>query len=58
MKTVNFGMGYQVRPAMGLSFDIANVFNEPQSTYMAFKDRMRQNIFNFVTVTVGVNGRF
>jgi TonB-dependent receptor len=58
MQTVNLGASYQVKPAVGLSVDIANAFNEPQSSYMAVKDRLRQNIYNFVTVTVGVNGRF
>jgi len=58
MKTVNFGMGYQLRPAVGLSFDISNVFNEPQQFYIGYKHRVRRSIINFVTVNIGVNGRF
>ena len=57
-KTFNWGMGYQLKPALGLSVDIANVFNEPQQWYVGYKDRLRQTIINFVTVTIGVNGRF
>lgn len=57
-KTVNVGVGYQIRPTVGFSFDVANVFNEPQSFYIGYKDRVRRNIINFVTVTAGVNGRF
>ncbi len=57
-KSVNWGMGYQLKPALGLSFDVANVFNEPQVFYRAFKGRTQRTLMNFVTVTVGVNGRF
>jgi outer membrane receptor protein involved in Fe transport len=57
-KTVNAGIAYQVRPALGLSLDVANVFNEPQVFYRGFKGRTQRTIVNFVTVTVGVNGRF
>jgi iron complex outermembrane recepter protein len=58
MKTVNVGFGYQWRPSLGFTIDIANLFNEPQQLYMGTKDRLRQNITNFVTVAIGVNGRF
>ena len=58
MKTLNAGIGYQYKPGLGMTLDIANVFNEPQEFYMGNKDRFRQNITNFVTVTIGVNGRF
>ena len=57
-KTVNLGLAYQVRPSLGLSLDVANLFNEPQVFYRATKDRIQRTIVNFVTVTVGVNGRF
>jgi iron complex outermembrane recepter protein len=57
-KTVNFGFGYQLRPAVSFSFDVANVFNEPQEFYIGHKGRHRRSIVNFVTVTAGVNGRF
>ena len=58
MKTLNVGVGYQWKPSLGFSVDIANVFNEPQQLYMGTKDRLRQNITNFVTVAIGMNGRF
>jgi len=57
-KTLNVGVGYQWKPSLGFSIDIANIFNEPQELYMGTKDRLRQNITNFVTVAIGVNGRF
>ena len=58
MKTLNVGFGYQYKPGLGVTFDISNLFNEPQEYYMGTKDRFRQNITNFVTVAIGVNGRF
>jgi iron complex outermembrane recepter protein len=58
MKTVNVGIGYQLRPTVSLSFDVANIFNEPQVFYRGFKDRTQRTLMNFVTVTAGVNGRF
>jgi iron complex outermembrane recepter protein len=58
MKTVNVGVGYQVSPSLGFSFDVANLFNEPQAFYRGFKSRSQRTLSNFVTVTAGVNGRF
>jgi iron complex outermembrane receptor protein len=58
MKTVNVGVSYQLRSALGLSVDIANVFNQPQSFYRGYKDRTQRLLYNFVTVSAGVNGRF
>jgi iron complex outermembrane recepter protein len=58
MKTLNVGIGYQWKPSLGFSVDIANVLNEPQQFYMGNKDRFRQHIENFVTVAIGMNGRF
>jgi len=58
MKTLNLGFGYQYKPGLGVTIDISNVLNEPQEFYMGTKDRFRQNITNFVTVTIGLNGRF
>jgi hypothetical protein len=57
-KTVNWGIGYQLKPSLGFSLDVANVFNQPQVFYRGFKGRTQRTIVNFVTVTVGVNGRF
>ena len=58
MKTVNVGVGYQYRPALNFSVDVANLLNEPQEWYVGYKNRLRRHIENFVTVTVGMNGRF
>jgi len=58
MKTLNVGVSYQYKPTLGFSVDIANLFNEPQEFYMGNKNRFRQGITNFVTVAVGMNGRF
>jgi hypothetical protein len=43
---------------MNFTFDASNVLNEPQEFYIGYKNRLRRAIYNFVTVTVGVNGRF
>jgi iron complex outermembrane recepter protein len=56
--TVNVGVAYQVRPTLTLTCDVANLFNEPQKLYAGFRDRTQDIIVNFVTVTVGVSGRF
>ncbi|MSU49683.1 MAG: TonB-dependent receptor [Opitutus sp.] len=57
-QTVNFGVGYQLKPSVSLSLDFANIFNQPQVFYRGYKDRTQRTIINFVTVTAGVNGRF
>ena len=57
-KTLNLGVSYQYRPSLGFSIDVANALNEPQELYMGTKDRLRDSITNFVTVAIGVNGRF
>jgi TonB-dependent receptor len=57
-KTVNLGLAYQVRPALSLSFDVANLFNEPQVLFRGYKTRTQRTLYNFVTITAGVNGRF
>ena len=41
-----------------VSVNASNILNEPQAWYVGYKDRMRRTTINFVTVTVGVNGRF
>lgn len=58
MKTVNVGFGYQYRPWLNFTLDANNIFNEPQQWYIGYKDRLRRHTINFVTVTMGVNGRF
>ena len=57
-KTVNVGVAYQLRPTIGLTLDVANVFNEPQILYRGFKNRTQFTLYNFVTLTAGINGRF
>lgn len=52
------GVAYQVRPSVTLTCDVANIFNEPQRLYMAVPGRTQDIIFNFITVTAGVSGRF
>lgn len=58
MKTLNVSAGYQYKPTLGFSINASNVFNEPQVWYIGYKDRMRRTTINFVTVTIGVDGRF
>jgi hypothetical protein len=58
MKTVNAGIGYAYRPWLNFSVDASNIFNEPQQFYIGYKERVRRTIMNFVTITIGVNGRF
>ncbi|MDO8542363.1 MAG: TonB-dependent receptor [Opitutaceae bacterium] len=58
MKTVNVGVGYSYRPWLNFTVDAANILNEPQEWYVGYKNRLRRHIENFVTVTLGVNGRF
>jgi TonB-dependent receptor len=55
---VNLGFTYQLRPALTLTCDIANLFNEPQAFYRGIKDQMQNTIISGTTVTVGVSGRF
>ena len=47
-----------MNPAVNFSLDVANLFNEPQSWYRGRKERAQRTLYNFVTVTAGVNGRF
>jgi iron complex outermembrane receptor protein len=56
--TVNVGVAYQLRPSLSVTCDVANIFNEAQELYAGFANRTQDVIINFVTVTVGVSGRF
>jgi iron complex outermembrane recepter protein len=56
--TVNVGVAYQVRPAINLTFDVSNLFNEAQRFYRGIPDQMQTTIINGTTITMGVNGRF
>ena len=55
---VNLGLSYQVRPAVSLSLDVANLFNEPEVFYRGIRDQMFSTNIPGTSVTVGVNGRF
>ena len=57
-KTVNLGVAYQVRPSLTLTCDVANLFNQEQRYYQAVAGRTQDLIYNFVTITFGVSGRF
>jgi len=56
--TVSWGMAYQLRPAVSLTLDVANLLNEPQRFYVGNASRMQSTIINFVTLTGGISGRF
>ena len=58
MDTVNLGLSYQVNPKLGLTFDVSNLFNEPQVIYRGFRNQPSTINYNFITINVGVNGRF
>ena len=51
-------MAYQLRPSVTLACDVANIFNAPQKLYQGVPGRTQDIIYNFVTVTFGVSGRF
>ncbi|HUR57676.1 MAG TPA: TonB-dependent receptor [Opitutaceae bacterium] len=55
---VNVGAAYQVRPTVTLSVDVTNIFNEEQSFYRGYRDRMQSTILPGIAVTFGVSGRF
>ena len=57
-KTVNLGLAYQIRPAITLTCDIANLFNKPQVFYVGIPDRMQNTDLSFITITGGISGRF
>ena len=55
---VNLGLSYQIRPALSLTCDVSNLFNQPQALYLGSKDRMQSTIINGTTITAGLSGRF
>jgi len=57
-KTTNLGLAYQLRPAVSLTGDVANIFNAPQRLYQGVPGRAQDIMYNYVTVTLGVSGRF
>jgi iron complex outermembrane receptor protein len=56
--TLNVGLAYQVRPSAQLTLDISNVLNAYQEIYRGFRNQPSTINYNFITVNVGVNGRF
>ena len=57
-KTFNVGAAYQVRPSMTLTCDVGNIFNEPQRLYAGVRGRTQDLMYNYVTISFGVSGRF
>jgi TonB-dependent receptor len=57
-KITNVGVAYQVRPAVSVTLDVQNLFNEPQSWYRGVPDNLSRIFINGTTVTVGLSGRF
>jgi len=57
-KTTNVGLAYKLRPSVTFTCDVANIFNAPQKLYQGVPGRTQDIIYNFVTVTFGVSGRF
>ncbi len=57
-RTVNLGVTWQLRPAVQLTADVSNLFNEPQRSYRGFSDRMSGTVINGTSLSFGVNGRF
>jgi TonB-dependent receptor len=55
---INVGVAYQLNPGVTLTCDVANIFNKPQRLYQGVPGRTQDIIYNFVTVTFGVSGRF
>ena len=56
--TTSIGVSYQFRPALSVTLDADNVFNEPQVHYRGIPDRIQRTVLNGVTVTGGIMGRF
>ena len=51
-------LAYQVRPAVQLTLDVSNVFNEPLSFYRGIPDQMQSTGILGTTMNFGVSGRF
>jgi hypothetical protein len=56
--TVTAGVAYQLRPAVNLTLDVSNLYNEPQANYRGIPDQMQSTVINGTTISFGVNGRF
>jgi len=56
--TLNVGVAYQVRPTAQLTLDVSNILNAYQEIYRGFRNQPATINYNFVTINVGINGRF
>jgi TonB-dependent receptor len=55
---VNVGLAYQIRPAVQLTLDVSNLFNEPLAFYRGIPDQMQSTGILGTTMNFGVSGRF
>jgi TonB-dependent receptor len=56
--TLNVGLAYQLRPSAQLTLDVSNLLNAYQEIYRGFRNQPSTINYNFVTINVGLNGRF
>jgi len=56
--TLNVGLAYQVRPEASITLDVSNLLNSYQEIYRGFRNQPSTINYNFVTINVGLNGRF
>ncbi|MBI5768716.1 MAG: TonB-dependent receptor [Verrucomicrobia bacterium] len=56
--TLNVGIAYQMRPSASLTVDVSNILNAYQEIYRGFRNQPSTINYNFITINVGVNGRF
>jgi TonB-dependent receptor len=56
--TLNVGLAYQLRSSAQLTLDVSNILNAYQEIYRGFRNQPSTINYNFVTINVGVNGRF
>ena len=54
----NIGAAYHYRPWLNFTVDVSNLFNETESFYRGYRDRMSSTNIPGTTITMGVNGRF
>jgi len=56
--TVNFGLGWQLRPGANLFCEVINVFNEPQARFRGWDSRMSYTSIGGTQINFGISGRF
>jgi hypothetical protein len=57
-RLLNWGFAYQFRPSFGVTLDIDNLTNAPQSLYRGIPDQIQLHSLHGTTVSAGINGRF